>query len=267
MSAPLVGFKVSCLGDFQMRCFQLTTNAVSQLGRAAICLVLAASVTALTPTKAAATTFTLDLCDVNAAECAGDNLTEASLSFTTIDGTADLNDYDLIMTLIGTGTDFINAVSFTINGVDNVTGATGYETQPTVVGPGGGWTAYYDNVSNATSCTSDTNNSQEVCASSVGPGESVDGTNTWTWFVDISDALGVIGGGTGLNLRANFLTAAGGPGGNFSPGGGIVSTTTDVVTTIITDTEDLPEPTLLALLGAGLAGVSLRLRQRKARKA
>jgi hypothetical protein len=238
------------------------------MGRSALCFVFVAGTIALMPTQADAASFTVDLCDANALECTEDNLLEASLTFDEILSGTDPNDYTLTMTLTGEAgaTGFIDQVSFTINGVDNVTGDTGYEVKPTVTSPAG-WTVYYDNVSNATSCTSDTNQSQEVCANSAGSGVTTEGVNTWIWDVNISDALGAIGVGTGLNLRAHFLTAAGAPGGNFSPGGTTVTTevtTTTDITTVITSTENLPEPTLLTLLGAGLAGVSLRMRRRKA---
>ena len=245
------------------------SNKFGLLGRSALCFMFMAGTTALTSTEAAAASFTIDLCDVNAPECAGDNLTEASLTFTEIDDPLDmddLNDYELLLTIAGTGTDTIDQVSFTIGGVQT---PGGYESRPTVENPGpdgATWTVYYDNVANATSCQAD-GGSQEVCASSPGPGPSVAGSQTWTFFVDIIDSLGVLGTGSSVNLRAHFLTSTGGPGGNLSPGGGIITTTTDittVITTVITTDSDLPEPTLLTLLGAGLAGVSLRLRRRKA---
>ena len=238
-------------------------NKLNLLGRSALCLVFVAGTTALTSTEAAAASFTFDFCP--STECTGDNLTQATLEFTeTVDAAdpTDLNDYILELTLAGTGTDTIDQVSFTLGGVQT---PGGYESRPVVQNPtpdGLAWSVFYDNVANAGSCLAD-GGSQEVCANSTGNGPTVDGTQTWTWFVDLDNDLGVIGVGSSANLRAHFLTAAGGPGGNFSPSGNVISTTS--VTTVITTDSDLPEPTLLTLLGAGLAGVSLRLRRRKAK--
>ena len=71
---------------------------------------------ACVPTQATAASFFIDLCAVNATECAGDNITEASLLFDEILG-GDANDYNLTMTLTGTGTDTVDQVQFTIDGV------------------------------------------------------------------------------------------------------------------------------------------------------
>jgi hypothetical protein len=240
-------------------------------GHSAFCFAVAAASFTLTPTAASAASFEIDFCVVNADECTEDNLTEASLLFEEILG-GDHNDYTLTMTMTGTGTDTIDQVAFSINGVQT---PDGYETKPTVSGPGGGWVAYFDGVSNSSSCTSDTNNSQAVCANSAGGGPSVNGTNVWTWFVDLDDSLASISAITAVNFRAHFLTAAGGPGGNFSPGGGLLQTGTTTTTTTTTPTSTsttpstgtpsgaAPEPTVMTLLGAGLVLAGRRLRRRK----
>jgi len=246
------------------------------LKKAAFCAVMAAGTMALVPAQATAASFFIDFCVVNATECTGDNLTEASLLFESIDGTLDHNDYTLTMTLVGTGTDTIDQVQFTIDGVKT---PGGYETRPTVSGPGGGWVVWYDNVSNAGSCAAD-GGSQGVCANSPGGGPSVNGTNVWTWFVDLNDSLASISEITNVNLRAHFLTSAGGPGGNLSPGGGLLQTTSTPTTTTTTTTTTpsatsttpstgtpsgaAPEPTVMTLLGAGLVLAGRRLRRRKA---
>ena len=98
-------------------------------------------------------------------------------------------------------------------------------------------------------------------------------TYSWTYSVDWSDLLTVADTG---NIRAAFHDGFGQNGkaqnfNIFSPGGGTftpttteIPTTTEVPTTTESPTtENIPEPTLLTLLGAGLVMAGRRMRTRK----
>ena len=219
----------------------------------------------LTSSVAHAAAFSINFCPADAT-CPG-NVTEASLTFTENLGTADLNDYTLDLKIVGGAGDplYIDMISFTIDSADNVTGAGGYESKPVLTAAPDGianWTVFYDNVSFG-GCTSDTNNSKEVCAQSGaglngGKGTSTIGTNIWTFTVDLADDVAALGAGSSVNLRAAFLNSDGKNGGILSPGGGLLVTTGNQETT----NGVVPEPALLSMLGVGLAGAAYRARRR-----
>jgi hypothetical protein len=83
-------------------------------------------------------------------------------------------------------------------------------------------------------------------------------TYSWTFDVDWAELLGIAEAG---NIRAAFNTSDGKNFNIFSPGGGTFNTTTTEVVT--TTTQNIPEPTILTLLGAGLVAASRRLRRRR----
>ena len=85
---------------------------------------------------------------------------------------------------------------------------------------GSPWTVFFDNVNNGSGCSENLGQAQEVCAQSTGLGTATDGTNTWMFLVDLVDSVGVVGAGTPVNLRAQFLNADGSNAGILSPGGG-----------------------------------------------
>jgi len=228
----------------------------------------------LTSSAAHAASFSVNFCP--AANSCPANVTEASLTFTENLATAnDLNDYTLDLKIVGGAGNplYIDQVSFTIDSADNVTGAGGYEAKPTLTAAPGGignWSVFYDNINNGSGCSSDTGNSKEVCAQSgvalnSGNGALTNGTNVWSFVVDLADDVAKLGVGSAVNLRAAFVNANGGNGGILSPGGGSLGTTTGQQTTTGQETTSgttVPEPALLSMLGIGLAGAAYRGRRR-----
>jgi len=240
-----------------------TRSIFSLVAFAGACLVLGTS-------SAQASSFTVNFCP-GAASCPA-NVTQARLTFTENLGTADANDYTLDLKIVGGAGDptFIDQVSFTVNTADNVTGAGGYEVKPTLLSAPGGvanWTVFYDNVNNGGGCASDTHNGKDVCAQSGaalngGNGVLVNGTNTWTFSVDLADDVAALGVGSLVNLRAVFLNADGGNGGILSPGGALLDPCGGDFAPCNPVTS-LPEPTSIALLGSGLAFIAQRARRRR----
>lgn len=228
-----------------------------------ICKAAALALAALTlsASSALASSFSINFCPGDGS-CPA-NVTEASLTFTEDLGTPDLNDYTLQMKITGGAGDptYIDQISFTIVTADNVTAAGGYEVTPTLTGAPSGianWAVFYDNVNNGGGCSADTHNSKEVCAQSLaginsGNGALVNGTNIWTFSVDLADDVAALGVGSVVNLRAAFLTANLKNGGILSPGDGTLRQT---------DVPTVPEPTSIALLGSGLL-MAARARRRR----
>jgi hypothetical protein len=90
---------------------------------------------------------------------------------------------------------------------------------------------------------------QEVCTQSTGNGAILQSqTLVWTYLVDLDTA--VLGAGSLVNLRAQFLNFDGSNAGILSPGDGGLTV--------------IPEPTTLVLFGSGLliAGRMRRWRRR-----
>jgi hypothetical protein len=201
-----------------------------------------------------ASAFTVNFCP-GSGSCPA-NVSEARLTFTENLGTPDLNDYTLDVKIVGSAGDpkFIDQLSFTINTADNVTGAGGYEVKPTLVSAPGGvanWSVFYDNVNNGAGCSSDSHNGKEVCAQSgvglnSGNGALTNGTNLWTFSVDLADDVAALGVGSVVNLRAAFLNADGGNGGILSPNGDPLVLCENCTQSTV------PEPASIALFGSGL---------------
>ena len=208
-----------------------------------------------------ASQFAFNFCPGNAS-CPAD-LTEASITFTTKDGTADVNDYTVAITFKGTLTNtFIDMIDFTAD-IDMA--------KPTLDTPPAGpsvstWNIFFDKVDNGNGCSTDGNNKKFACAvSATGNGPDFAGTNTWIFSVDF-DGNSLVSANSAVNLRALFVDANGGKVGSIlSPDGKAVTTTTTVTPTTDgtpTTSGTVPEPALLSMLGLGLAGAAYRSRRR-----
>lgn len=217
---------------------------------------------------ASATSFTTNFCPGDATCPTG--ITQARLTFTTVDGTADPNDYTLAMTITGNGDPllngvFVDSVSFSINGVQT---PQGYAALPGVTGPAGAtWTPHFDNINGSVAeCTTNGAQAQEVCAQSSGNGVAVqNAVLVWNWTLDLVDSVGTLANGTGVNFRVQFVNGTSGanftilspgsqPLGGGTNGGGITGGGQSTV---------VPEPASLLLLGSGLGFVATRLRRKK----
>lgn len=246
--------------------------SMKMLGTLCSLTTLSGALIALSAPLAHASSFTVNFCP-GGGGCPA-NVSQARLTFTENVGTADPNDYTLDLKIVGGVGDpkFIDQVSFTINTADNVTGSGGYEVKPTLLSAPGGvadWAVFYDNVNNGSGCGSDTNNGKEVCAQSLaalnsGNGTLTNGTNVWSFSVDLADDVAALGVGSVVNLRAAFLNADGGNGGLLSPNGGpLVACVGDLCDGNTTST--VPEPASIALFGSGLlAAARARSRRRRA---
>jgi len=225
------------------------------LATVVLCAVLAAA------GRAEASTFAFNFCPGNVS-CNAD-LSEASITFTTVDGTADVNDYTVTVRFVGTLTNtFIDSIDFT-GGID-------LAALPLMTSAPSGtaladWTTQFDKISNgASNCVGGGGSQMFACSkSTTGNGPDFAGNNTFIYSVDFAGTA-LIGAASKVDLRALFVDAAGDKvGAIMSPEGHFVSTTTTVTPT--TDgtptTGTVPEPALLTLLGLGLAISSRRLRR------
>ena len=209
---------------------------------------------------AQASQFSFNFCPGNAS-CPAD-LTEASITFTTKDGTADVNDYTVGITFKGTLTNtFIDMIDFTAD-IDMA--------KPTLDTPPAGpsastWDIFFDKVDNGQGCSTDGNNTMFACAvSTTGTGPDLAGTNTWTFSVNF-DGNTLVDANSGVNLRALFVNSDGVKVGSIlSPDGHAVTTTTTATPTNTgqVTTGNIPEPALLSMLGLGLVGAAYRSRRR-----
>jgi len=222
-------------------------------------VVLGAVLAAAGPSDAS--TFAFNFCPGNLSCNA--NLSEASITFTSVDGTADVNDYTVTVRFVGTLTNtFIDSIDFT-GGID-------LAALPQMTSAPSGtaladWTTQFDKISNgASNCVGGGGSQMFACSkSTTGNGPDFAGNNTFIYSVDFAGTA-LIGSASNVDLRALFVDAAGDKvGAIMSPEGHFVSTTTTATPT--TDgtptTGTVPEPALLTLLGLGLAISSRRLRR------
>lgn len=230
------------------------------MSKAGILVTMALGALMATGRAADASTFTFNFCPGNAS-CHAD-LTEASISFATVDGTLDVNDYTVTVTFVGTLTNtFIDSIDFT-TGIElaSLPSLTAVSAD-TVLSD---WTTRLDKISNgAGSCAAGGSSSLFACSkSTTGSGPDFAGVNTWTYAVDFAGSE-VVGLTSPVDLRALFVNADGVKvGAVMSAERNYVTTTTGTPTTdgTPTTTGSVPEPALLSLLGIGFAFVARRLR-------
>jgi len=168
-------------------------------------------------------------------------VSEASLTFSEILKGSDPNDYLVTIKIVGNSSSptYIDEVGFSIDGIST---PSGYESLPTISSApttnySAPWSIYFDNIPD---CGGAPSSSQMVCAQSTGNGALTNGTNIWTFVVDLSGTTPLSAGMT-ANLRAQFLDLQNGRvknAGILSPGGGVLTV--------------VPEPGSLVLLSGGL---------------
>jgi len=231
------------------------------MSKAGILATVALGAVLATGRPADASTFTFNFCPGNV-QCNAD-LTEASISFATVDGTLDANDYTVTVKFVGTlANTFIDSIDFTA-GIDfaSLPSLTAVSAD-TVLSD---WTTQLGKISNGGSnCANGGSSQLFACSTSTtGNGPSFAGINTWTYAVDFAGS-DVIGASSAVNLRALFVDAEGDKVGPvMSPMGNVVSTTTTATPTTdgAVTTGSVPEPALLSLLGIGFAVTARRFRR------
>ena len=230
------------------------------MSKARILVTMALGAVLTAGRAAEASTFTFNFCPGNAS-CNAD-LTEASISFATVDGTLDVNDYTVTVRLVGTlTTTFIDSIDFTA-GIELASLPSLTAVSPDTVLSD--WTTQLDKISNgAGSCAAGGSSALFACSrSTTGNGPDFAGINTWTYAVDFVGSA-VVGAASPVDLRALFVNGDGVKvGAVMSPERNYVSTTTGTPTTDGTPTTgSVPEPALLSLLGIGFAITARRFRR------
>lgn len=218
--------------------------------------LLVAALWTLGSLPAAASQFSINFCPGGAGCPAG--VTQASLTFIEdLSTPLDPNDYILDIVIKGTGSApyYVDELSFSTPAPT----PAGYESQPTLLSApsvGNPWTVFYDGISgSSSSCTTNTFNSQSVCIQS-GPSNPANfgaplQNQTLEWKLSVDLAAGyLLQQGTQVNLRAQFLNMDGSNAGILSPDGGGLN---------------MPEPTTISLLGAGIAALVFGKRRSSAR--
>jgi len=229
----------------------------------------AAAVFVMGVSTAQADTFKYNFCPID--DSCNDDLTEGSLTFETIDGTLDVNDYTLTVRFVGTLNNiFIDTIDFS-TGLEFASLPT-LSSAPTgtVIGD---WTTKYDkvNASGGNNCSGEISNHLFVCSkSTTGNGPSLEGINEWVFAVNFLGA-GVLSEDSNVDLRAMFVNSGGTKvGALMSPHAHTFDTTGPGDTTGGSDTTGggdttgrVPEPAMLTLFGAALALGARRLRARR----
>ena len=215
--------------------------------------------------RADASTFSFNVCP-GSVSCNAD-LSEASITFATVDGTADVNDYTVTVRFVGTLTDtFIDSIDFT-GGMDLAALPTMTSAPSgTVLGD---WTTQFDKISNgASNCIGGGGSQMFACSrSTTGNGPDFAGTNTFIYSVDFA-GTGLISATSKVDLRALFVNASGDKVGAIMSSEGVFVTTTTTATPTtdgIPTTGSVPEPAMLSLLGLGLAMGARQLRRSSGR--
>lgn len=202
---------------------------------------------------ASAASFTVNFCPGDATCPVG--ITEARLTFTEKLGTADVNDYDLVVRIVGNASApaFLDELQVQISGVN---APAGYQSLPNLTSAPAGatWTTAFDVVPN---CATAPLSGNAFCSQSSGNGVAANATNIFAYDVNLAGTF-QIGNSTTLNLRAQFLNANGSNAGILSPGGATPGSGTTP------GSGSIPEPgsAALGLLGLALMIAALRSRRR-----
>ena len=223
------------------------------MSKAGICVAMAFGAVLAAGRPADASTFTFNFCPGNAS-CNAD-LSDASISFATVDGTLDVNDYTVTVSFVGTlASTFIDSIDFTA-GLDfaSLPSLTAVSADTLLAD----WTTKLDKISNgAGNCAGGGASQLFVCSKSItGTRPDLAGSNTWSYAVDFA-GNDVIGSATAVTLRAIFVNADGDKVGTILGAEGRLSSATAA---------SVPEPALLSLLGLGFAITARRFRRPAAR--
>jgi hypothetical protein len=224
--------------------------------------------------SASAASFTFDFCPAAGTECTEDSITKAQVKFDEILSGTDPNDYNVTLTITGGDAGFIDELLLSIGNLKYPSdfasvGAITSDSAKPYSGPAN------DNIPG---CGGAPLSGNDFCFFTPGNGDGeVSGsgiTNTFTFTVNLNDAAPAITASTGMNFRFELENSTGGNLGIFSPEGQYNTTTTSTTSTTTTTTSTttnntttspstVPEPGILALLGAGFGAAAQRLRRRR----
>ena len=236
--------------------------------------IIAAAVAALAVASSAQSApLTLDFCTITT-ECTNDGIAEARLTIDEIvDG--DINNYFATLFLRGAASGApaaIDQVQFTIGTANQADyeGLPSLITAPggTVGDPNGDWVPHFGGIPNCGGPGAP----NSACAVGTPATLGNNGTLTWVFTFDLADDFGAMVAGDSAMMRASYGQ------GQFSPGMGELNvgttsstptttttapttTTSNPTTTSTPTTGSVPEPSILALTGLGLFGLSRRLRR------
>ena len=236
--------------------------------------IIAAAVAALAVASSAQSApLTIDFCTgTGSADCLNDGIAEARLTIDEIvDG--DINNYTATLFLLGAASGApaaIDQVQFTIGTANQAD----YEGLPvllsapggTIGDPNGDWVSHFGGVPNCGGPGAP----NSACAVGTPATFGNNTTLSWVFTFDLVDTFGALAAGHLVNMRASYGQ------GQFSPTADELGTTTSTPTTTTTTpttttsnptttstptTGSVPEPSILALTGLGLFGLSRRLRR------
>lgn len=236
--------------------------------------IVAAAVAALAVASSAQSApLTIDFCTITT-ECTNDGFAEARLTIDEIvDG--DINNYTATLFFRGAAAGapaFIDQVQFTIGTANQADyeGPLSLLSAPggTIGDPNGDWVPYFGGIPNCGGPGAP----NSACAVGTPAALGDNGELTWVFTFDLVDDFGALESGHQAMMRASYGQ------GQFSPGMGDLSggtttstpttttsnpttTTSNPTTTSTPTTGTVPEPSILALTGLGLFGLSRRLRR------